>query len=78
MNRDPELQQEVGRVVLFAFDVERRGEGKRLAAKYEVSEVPTFIVVRPDGREIGRWSGYDDPANWIERLNQIVSGGPGL
>jgi thiol-disulfide isomerase/thioredoxin len=49
-----------------SVDIDR---SRRLAEKYGVEQVPTFVVVAPDGRELGRVSGARPAAELAELYN---------
>ena len=48
------------------------GEGKKLARTHEADRNPTFVVLEPDGRFVGKWSGYEKD-DFIKSLNGILA-----
>jgi thiol-disulfide isomerase/thioredoxin len=50
-----------------SVDIDR---SKPLAEKYGIEQVPTFVVVAPDGRELGRVSGARPAAELAELYNE--------
>jgi thiol:disulfide interchange protein len=55
--------------VALKLDVDR--EFKR-AAQMGVSGVPTIVFVSGEGRELGRFSGYRDPAGFLEQAERFA------
>lgn len=53
-----------------AIDVDRSRE---TAERYQVEQVPTFVVVDGDGKELGRTLGLQSPANLAAFYNTTVS-----
>lgn len=39
--------------------------------KYAILGLPTVLLLRPDGSEIGRIMGYESAANWLEKLGKL-------
>lgn len=55
-------------LVLLRVDVEDRGEGSRLADRYDASNLPLLLLADGTGREIARIQGYFPPQRLLARL----------
>ncbi len=53
------------------FDAER-GEGIEVARKYGVRAYPTFLIIGPDGKEIGKVIGGDEIDGFIEKVRSVM------
>jgi tetratricopeptide (TPR) repeat protein len=49
--------------ILFEVDCEK-GEGPKIAEKYEIRGYPTYIAMNGDGDVTDRWIGYEGPEKW--------------
>lgn len=50
------------------------GDGLTYVSKYYVSAYPTFIIIQPDGTEVGRVvGGVVDPAKFIEKIENAIN-----
>ncbi len=45
-----------------------KGEGIEIKRKYEVNLFPTFLIIGPDGNEINRIIGSDEPEAFIKKV----------
>jgi thiol:disulfide interchange protein len=72
--KDPEVVRRTGEIVAVRVDAEegRRRDGfsgRELAQRYGVEGYPTLIVMDPEGREIARTGGYQEPGQltaWLD------------
>jgi thioredoxin-related protein len=55
---DLDIQKALESVVLFHTDAEK-GDGKTLAAQYNVKAYPTYILLLKDNKVSDRWAGYE-------------------
>lgn len=53
------------------FDAEK-GEGIQVAKEYGVRAYPTFIIIDPDGKEIGKVIGGDEVDAFIQKVKSVV------
>lgn len=49
-----------------------------IAKKYNITDVPTLILIAPDGKEINRWTGTPKPTPFATELNALLSGSSAL
>lgn len=56
-------------MVLLRVDTEDRGEGTAFARKYNVSRLPTFVILTPKGSIAAIIQGYAPAAQFVERMN---------
>ena len=49
-------------------------EAKELATRHGAAEIPTFVILAPDGREVARRVGYADAAEFITFLGRATAG----
>ncbi len=52
-------------VAVVSMDMEKN---KKMAGKYNIEWIPTFIVADESGNELERWVGYLPPVEFIEQL----------
>lgn len=57
-------------IVLLRLNTEDRGEGTQLARKFNVSSLPTFLVLAPDLTVAGMIRGYAPPDEFVARLKE--------
>lgn len=48
------------------------GDGRELSDEYDVDGLPTVLVLRTDGTELGRIPGYLPPEDFLERVKTLV------
>lgn len=68
----PEVQKQAAKYIAVKLDAEK--EGKASAAKHKVDSFPTFVMVDADDKEIGRITGYKATADYMTRIDQILTG----
>lgn len=49
-----------------------KGEGIALAKQYKPTAYPTFIIITPGEKEVGRTEGYRQADQFVEHINQLV------
>lgn len=59
--------------VCVKFDMQT-GEGIDLANRFQVKSMPTYLIIEPDGKEIGRIVGGMPLANFLEKLKEVTEG----
>jgi thioredoxin-related protein len=62
------FQQATGDMILLRLDTEDGNEGTRLAQKFNVSSLPTFLVLTPDMTLAGIIRGYAAPNEFVSML----------
>ncbi len=60
------------RLVSLKIDAEKQ---VGLKNRYRIAAYPTLVVVRPDGTEVGRFSGFRPPKEFVAEAGRIVSKG---
>ncbi len=58
--------------VNIKIDMEK-GEGVALAKKYAIKAYPTFLILNPDGREVGRVVGGGQLEQFIQRVEEAIN-----
>jgi thioredoxin-related protein len=66
------VQKQASKYVAVKLDAEKAG--KAAAAKYSVSSYPTFVMLDPSGKEMGRVNGYKAASDYMTRIDQILAG----
>ncbi len=49
-----------------------KGEGIDLVKKIGLNVYPTFLIVNPDGNEVGRFEGYRPADQFVEDINHLI------
>lgn len=49
-----------------------KGEGIDLVKKIGLSAYPTFLIVNPEGNEVGRFEGYRPADQFVEDINHLI------
>jgi thioredoxin-related protein len=62
------FQQATDDMVLLRLNTEDNGEGTQLARKYQVTSLPTFLVLAPDLSVAGIIRGYAPPNDFVKML----------
>ena len=57
-------------MVLLRLDTEDRGEGTKFAQKYQITSLPTFLVLAPDLSIAGMIRGYAPPNDFVNSLKE--------
>jgi thioredoxin-related protein len=57
--------------VLLRVDTEDRGEGTKLAREYEVTKLPTFLMISADGLLVGIIYGYAPAEQFAKRIGEV-------
>ena len=68
MNQNSKLRQALSTEVVFHHTNAEKGEGAGLSGTYGVEGYPTYILMRPDGTVIDRWSGFGDAKGFLATL----------
>jgi len=64
------------RFVCVKVNAEDNGAGQKLAGQYRVSGYPCALVFDPNGKFLGKISGYRDARAYQEALSQLISNPP--
>jgi thioredoxin-related protein len=48
-------------------------QNKTLASYYSVTGFPTVLLLDPDGKELGRVTGYPGKDNWLQEVRNILA-----
>lgn len=62
------------RVVALKVDAEKN---RPLAARYQIRSFPTMVFIRPDGSELGRTIGFQQPQVFLNNAKRAVGGNDG-
>lgn len=57
-------------LVLLRLDTEDKGEGSAMQRKYQVTSLPTFVLLTPDLSLAGSIRGYAPPTQFVQMLNE--------
>lgn len=57
--------------MLYKVDAEK-GEGPDLAKSHNVSGYPTFVMLTTDMQPVDRWTGYAEPASFVETMKSTA------
>ena len=76
MMRDVFPQKEVGdfmnaHFVCLKIDAEK-GEGMKLAERYNIQAYPTFLLINADDKEVGRREGGGSPSDFILAMERLL------
>jgi TolA-binding protein len=58
-------------IVPLRIDVEDKGEGTRLAEQYQLTGLPTLLVIDSEGKLLNRIGGYLEPADLINDITTM-------
>jgi len=74
LDRNTFADRDVAAFLCTNFVTVKSNAGKAgLHASYGISGVPTTVITRPDGTEIGRIIGYYDPDQFLEGAKQAIA-----
>lgn len=68
-----EFKKATADMVLLRVDTEDRGEGSALARKYQISTLPTFLLLNPDMSIAGLIRGYAPAPQFVKKLEEAVN-----
>lgn len=60
-----------GKFVCVKYDMEH-GEGVQLKERFRVTVFPTFLILNPDGTEVGRLTGASELLPFIEKVEYLL------
>lgn len=66
------VQKQALKYIAVQLDAEKAG--KSAASKFSVTGYPTFVMLDPSGKEMGRVNGYKTTADYMTRIDQILTG----
>jgi len=67
------FQKATDKMVLLRLDTEDGADGTRFAQRYQVSSLPTFIILNPDMSIVGSIRGYAPPNEFVKMIDETVS-----
>jgi thiol:disulfide interchange protein len=62
----PEAVKAAQNFIPVMIDTDQQGD---IARKYDVGPIPAYIIAKPDGTVIDRFSGYQDAVDFVDKLN---------
>lgn len=65
---DPVFRSFTAGFVLLRVDVEDRGDGGELAARYDAGTLPTLLLLEPSGALVGEVNGFVEAPELVQRL----------
>lgn len=65
---DPAFRSFTAGFVLLRVDVEDRGDGGELAARYDAGTLPTLLLLEPSGALVGAVQGFVEAPELVQRL----------
>lgn len=66
------IKAALNQVILVKIDCEA-GNGATLAQQYEVTQYPTFVLIKPNGEILDTWIGYHERM-FVGSFNQAMAG----
>lgn len=67
------FQKATDNMVLLKLDTEDGKEGTKLARQFQITNLPTFLILNPDLSIVGVIRGYAPPADFANRINQSMA-----
>lgn len=67
------FQKATEKMVLLRLDIEDGGEGAAFARRYQVSTLPTFLILNPDFTIVGQIRGYAPPNEFVKMIGDTLS-----
>lgn len=67
---DPKVVEFAGRFVPIMIDSDKQAD---LVRQYSAENLPTYMIVRPDGTELKRFIGYHSPDEFVAELESVPS-----
>ncbi|HSP35347.1 MAG TPA: thioredoxin fold domain-containing protein [Thermoanaerobaculia bacterium] len=67
------FQKATSDMVMLRLDTEDGADGTRFAQKYQVTSLPTFLVIKSDMTVVGSIRGYAPPNDFVKMLNDTVT-----
>lgn len=75
----PELRAALNEVIPVRLDMTSSTRANQsLQRQYGIPGLPTVILLAPDGRELGRFTGYKNPAEFLAWFNGLMATHPAL
>ena len=67
------FQNATSKMVLLRLDTEDGADGSRFAQKYQVTSLPTFLILNSDMTVVGTIRGYAPPNDFVKMMNETVA-----
>ncbi|HSP14500.1 MAG TPA: thioredoxin family protein [Thermoanaerobaculia bacterium] len=67
------FQKATSNMVLLRLDIEDGGEGSAFAKRFQVSTLPTFLLLNPDFTIVGQIRGYAPPAEFVRMMGDTLN-----
>ncbi len=67
------FQKATEKMVLLRLDIEDGGEGAAFARRYQVSTLPTFLILNPDFTIVGQIRGYAPPNEFVRMIGDTLN-----
>lgn len=75
----PELRTTLNEVIPVRLDMTSSTRANQsLQERYGILGLPTVILLAPDGRELGRFTGYKDPVEFLAWFDGLMAAHPAL
>lgn len=68
-----EFKKATENMVLLRVDTEDRGDGTALARKFQISTLPTFLILNPDMTVVGTIRGYAPAPQFVKKIGETVN-----
>jgi thioredoxin-related protein len=66
------FQKATEKMVLLRLDIEDNGEGAAFARKFQVSTLPTFLILNSDMTIVGQIRGYAPPNDFVKMIGDTL------
>lgn len=67
------FQKATSKMVLLRLDTEDGNDGTRFAQKYQVTSLPTFLILNPDMTIVGAIRGYAPPNDFVKMISDTLT-----
>lgn len=67
-----EFKKATENMVLLRVDTEDRSEGTALSQKFQVSTLPTFLILNPDMSVVGMIRGYAPAPQFVKKISETI------
>ncbi len=67
------FQKATAKMVLLRLDTEDGNDGTRFAQKYQITSLPTFLILNSDMSIVGSIRGYAPPNDFVKMIADVLS-----